>query len=104
MIKFMRKRLVRKLEPLAAQYLHRKRVRAVSLIARAYKRYRHRKDQLERLKKRNEHRRRLAIEEEKYLELEGSKNKSAKIIQRAWRRRKMRTMKDINYQLAVQMR
>jgi hypothetical protein len=50
---FMQKRLVKKLEPLVKNYLQAKKVTAATLIQRMFRRYRERKQQLDKLKKRN---------------------------------------------------
>lgn len=63
----MQKRLVRMLEPLVKQRFHHKRVAAATLIQRMFRRYQSRKVQLEKLKKRNQMRRIMAEEEEKYM-------------------------------------
>ena len=46
----------------------------------------------------------FAEEEEKYQSEEGKKTSAALRIQRVWRRRQVRVIKDINYQVATVLR
>jgi IQ calmodulin-binding motif len=104
MMKFMKKRLARLIEPYVKKYLKAKRVHAASCIQRMFRRFKARKLQLERLRLNNERRRLQAEEDERKEAEEAQLSMAAKVIQRQFRKYQGKIRADLNYQLEAALR
>ena len=96
-MKFQMRRLAKKLQPLVREKQKAKRIGAATLIQRMFRRYKDRKQQLEKLKIQNEMKRMREEEEEQLQEDMKKKKQAGRVIIRHWRAYKGKKQVDMEF-------
>ena len=86
---------------MARDWLQSRRLKAVQLIQRLFRRYRERKHHLQGVRQRTEKRFALAKEEEAEVERVAKRTEAAIKIQNAWRKHQTNKIKKLNLQMAT---